>query len=332
MGIGEVSLDTDADRRPWTRSSLRAPGGDGTPPNPCGIDAPAFCNPTGGGGPNPGSAPAPGGGNSGTSTATSTSSGIYACSKFGCTNTAAQVAQWAASNQTPGGWEGFLGGIGSFFTGTAESAACAGPVAAEACLVYQAVGGEMPSTLYKNWLASRGVDISLDSTYGDGIITMSILTLALGGPADAGSGVTVADNAEAASVALDSGAARALSSADRSVANRLISQMGGSRMIMSQTAADEFQLAAARLAGPLEKGYADDLMSQVQVVPDNPSAAAAALQTTRRVGANDIQIFGTADNMGIPIYTSDMNFLRGASAQGVGFDAIVHPPMSFLGY
>jgi Protein of unknown function (DUF1308)/Protein of unknown function (DUF3349) len=96
-------------------------------------------------------------------------------------------------------------------------------------------------------------------------------------------------------------------------------------MTMSQTAADEFQNAAARLAGPLEKGYADDLMSQVQVVPDNPSAAAEGLQLTGRVGANDIQIFGTADNMGIPIFTSDMNFLRGAYAQGVEFDAIMHP-------
>ena len=103
-------------------------------------------------------------------------------------------------------------------------------------------------------------------------------------------------------------------------------------MTMSQTAADEFQGAVARLAGPLEKSYAQDLMNQVRVVADNPSARAAALQVTRRVGANDIQIFGTADNMGIPIFTSDMTFLRGATAQGVDFDAIVHPPMSFLGY
>jgi hypothetical protein len=103
-------------------------------------------------------------------------------------------------------------------------------------------------------------------------------------------------------------------------------------MTMSQTAADEFQSAAARLAGPVEKGYAEDLMNQVQVVVDNPSARAAALQVTGRVGANDIQIFRTADNMDIPIFTSDISFLRGAAAQGVEFDAIVHPPMSFLGY
>ena len=42
-------------------------GGDGTPPNPCGIDAPATCDPTGAGGPNGGyTPPAPGGGTGGT--------------------------------------------------------------------------------------------------------------------------------------------------------------------------------------------------------------------------------------------------------------------------
>jgi hypothetical protein len=72
-------------------------------------------------------------------------------------------------------------------------------------------------------------------------------------------------------------------------------------------------------------------MRKVTVVADNPSSRVAALNITRSVGANDIQIFGTADRMNIPIFTSDAKFLRGASAQGVDLDAIVHPPVSFLG-
>ena len=103
-------------------------------------------------------------------------------------------------------------------------------------------------------------------------------------------------------------------------------------MIMPETAVGEFQEAAARLAGPGEKGMVQDLMNQVHIVADDPSAAAAALRVTGRVGANDIQIFGTADRFGIQIFTSDGSFLRGAAAQGVIFDAILHPPMSFLGY
>jgi len=169
-------------------------------------------------------------------------------------------------------------------------------------------------------------------TYGD-LLTAAVGVIPGGGDVeDAAEGLNVASYAAEDSVALDSGAARALSSADRSVANRLTAQIAGRKMIMSQTAADEFQGAVARLAGPAEKDLAENLMNEVQIVADNPSARAAALRITNKVGANDIQIFGTADQLGIPIFTSDFKFLRGAAAQGVEFDAIVHPPMSFLGY
>jgi hypothetical protein len=57
----------------------------------------------------------------------------------------------------------------------------------------------------------------------------------------------------------------------------------------------------------------------------------ANLNLTRSVGANDVQVFGTADQMGIPIATSDARFLRGAAGQGVELDAIVHPSVSFIG-
>lgn len=132
-------------------------------------------------------------------------------------------------------------------------------------------------------------------------------------------------------VAIDAGSGRALASADRSVANRLLAQIGDRQIIMPRTAYNEFQNAVSRLAGPEEKKLAQELMQRVRVVDDNPSARAAALKVTKKVGAEDIQIFGTADRNGVPIFTSDFKFLRGASAQGVDFDAFVHPPMSFLG-
>jgi hypothetical protein len=112
----------------------------------------------------------------------------------------------------------------------------------------------------------------------------------------------------------------------------LLAQIGGRNMLMSQTAADEFTGAVSRLAGPLEKSAADGLMSQVTVIPDNPSALAAGLRVTRQLGANDIQIFGTADQLGVPIFTSDAKALRAALGQGVEFDAVVHAPFSFKGY
>jgi hypothetical protein len=53
----------------------------------------------------------------------------------------------------------------------------------------------MASALYKNGLASLGVDTSFNSTYGSGEVTAGILALAIGGAADA-PGIT-ADNAAA---------------------------------------------------------------------------------------------------------------------------------------
>nr|WP_239149009.1 DUF1308 domain-containing protein [Streptomyces sp. SID12501] len=58
---------------------------------------------------------------------------------------------------------------------------------------------------------------------------------------------------------------------------------------------------------------------------------AAALKPSKRVGAEDIQIFGTADAMGIPIFTADAKFVRAAGIQGVSFNAIVHAPASWIG-
>ncbi len=37
-------------------------------------------------------------------------------------------------------------------------------------------------------------------------------------------------------------------------------------------------------------------------------------------------IFFGGDKLGMPTITSDAKLLRGASTQGVDFDAIVHPP------
>ena len=141
-------------------------------------------------------------------------------------------------------------------------------------------------------------------------------------------GVAIAPRGQ---VALDASSARSLTSADQTVGSRLVAQIAGREMVMPQTAVTEFQGAATRLAGPIEKASVADLMRRVTIVADNPSSRVAALNTTKSVGANDIQIFGTADRMNIPIFTSDAKFLRGASAQGVDLNAIVHPPSSFVG-
>jgi hypothetical protein len=125
-------------------------------------------------------------------------------------------------------------------------------------------------------------------------------------------------------------------SGDRSVANRLVAQIGDRTMHMTTTGHGEFTAALARLdekgfLGPTEKGYVNDLLNKVRIIPDDPSARAMALTVTKKVGANDKLIFGTADKLGMPIFTADEKFLVGAMHQGVVFDAIVHPPINTIG-
>ena len=72
--------------------------------------------------------------------------------------------------------------------------------------------------------------------------------------------------------------------------------------------------------------FTGELHLWVELAPDNPSGRARKLKPTKKLQENDIVIFGTGDNMGIQTITSDKKFLRGASAQGVNFDAILHEP------
>lgn len=101
-------------------------------------------------------------------------------------------------------------------------------------------------------------------------------------------------------------------------------------MIMTETALGEFQ-GTLRVAGPQETARAGRLLDRVQIIPDNPSARAAGLQVTKKVGANDKVIFGTGDRLGAPTMTADEKFVRGAAAQGVDFDVILHRPVPLTG-
>lgn len=102
-------------------------------------------------------------------------------------------------------------------------------------------------------------------------------------------------------------------------------------MVMTETAQREFNAAVSRLAGPQEAARAERLMGRVNVVPDDPSASVAGLSLTKKVGANDRLIFGTGDKMGVQTLTSDAKFVRGAAAQGVDLNVLVHRAFSFLG-
>jgi len=145
-----------------------------------------------------------------------------------------------------------------------------------------------------------------------------------------GSGIDAAGVLVHNSVNLDTGSAIAFVSEGSPARHGMKAAVGDRRMVMTETAAAEFQ-GALRAAGPSERARAARLMGRVDVVPDNPSAKAIGLTETKKVGANDKIIFGTGDTMGVPTMTSDAKFLRGASAQGVEFDSILHNPVPLTG-
>jgi predicted nucleic acid-binding protein len=110
-----------------------------------------------------------------------------------------------------------------------------------------------------------------------------------------------------------------------------VPQLKGAKLLMSSTAKDEFMGAVRRLAGPSEARAAANLMRRVTVVPDNPSARVAALKRTRTIREPDIRIFGTADQLGVPLLTADARFPRAAKEQGVILDVVIHDSKSFVG-
>lgn len=103
-------------------------------------------------------------------------------------------------------------------------------------------------------------------------------------------------------------------------------------MVMTQTAFNEFTNIVQSIAGVLEQGRASRFLQRVAVIPDNPSKRALNLQTTRNLGANDIIILGTGDQLGITTTTADAKAVRALRiGQGVDFSLYVHPPCRLTG-
>ena len=121
---------------------------------------------------------------------------------------------------------------------------------------------------------------------------------------------------------LDTGTVRTLLDGSTDEVDKMINNRD---LVISETAMKEAKAYAERSnrMEELDKLLID---KNITMIPDNPSERAKKLKPTKKLQENDIVIFGTGDNMGIQTITSDKKFLRGASAQGVNFDAILHEP------
>ena len=113
------------------------------------------------------------------------------------------------------------------------------------------------------------------------------------------------------------------------------SYIAGRQMVATNTALGEFLDGVRRLAGPIEQINTDVLLPQIFPVLDLPSARFAALTPGGSLGANDIIIFGTGDQLGIETLTGDATAVNAVQSRGIrinqpgGFRVWIHPPARF---
>jgi hypothetical protein len=87
----------------------------------------------------------------------------------------------------------------------------------------------------------------------------------------------------APAVNLDTNTALTFVSEGSFVRSQLKSFVQGKQMVMTQTAADEFQQIIAVCAGPLEQARAIRFLARVVIVPDQPSPRASRLKPTKNL-------------------------------------------------
>ena len=101
-------------------------------------------------------------------------------------------------------------------------------------------------------------------------------------------------------------------------------------MLLTETALEESN-NNIRKGGEIEKAEYLCLLDRVKIIPSAPSERALSLDLTKKVGYNDILIFGTGDRLGVTTMTSDKKFISGAEAQGVFFYHYLHRPVPLTG-
>lgn len=130
---------------------------------------------------------------------------------------------------------------------------------------------------------------------------------------------------------LDTNTAIAFIAEGSTVRYQLRAFVNQQRLVMTQTAFDEFINIVQRSGGSSEQARANRFLQRVTLVPDNPSTVAQMLRPTRNLDVNDIIILGTGDQMRIVTMTADAKAIRAASAQAVNFNVYLHLPFPLIG-
>ncbi|KAF0906538.1 hypothetical protein E2562_011518 [Oryza meyeriana var. granulata] len=105
----------------------------------------------------------------------------------------------------------------------------------------------------------------------------------------------------------------------------------GKKCIVCETVNSEFKEIVTMCGGPKEKTRASQLLKQLIVVPDSPSARMMDLPTTRKLAMKNKVVFGTGDHWRAPTLTANMGFVRAVSQSGMPLLTIEHRPRALIG-
>merc|ERR1712071_627220 len=100
----------------------------------------------------------------------------------------------------------------------------------------------------------------------------------------------------------------------------------GKHLIVCRTAYNDFKDIVYKIGGVEEKERAETLLSQVQVVDDQPSEQSLTLPVSQRMSDRSVAIFGTGDHLNIATITANVGFVRAAAQNGVSFCVLTHEP------
>lgn len=105
---------------------------------------------------------------------------------------------------------------------------------------------------------------------------------------------------------------------------RLHKFIEGKKLYSCQTAVSDFQTILTTLGGKSERARAKELLSRVEIVPDQPSERSRSLPVTGKLKKRSKIIFGTGDYLQAITMTANSGYVRAAENHGVSFAVFLH--------
>ncbi|XP_071496574.1 UPF0415 protein C7orf25 homolog [Diadema antillarum] len=96
------------------------------------------------------------------------------------------------------------------------------------------------------------------------------------------------------------------------------------KLIACETAVTDFEAILKTIGGPREKQRAQDLLTKLTVVPDQPSIRSTNLSISNKIKERSKVIFGSGDALKLITTTANEAFVRATSKQGVNYSVFIH--------